>query len=211
LSEVIPSDLGQGAGFPTSNRGAHSLTFGALIGMPSGLRLRRRALRQGPSAVWAAGARRPRVARRVRVPVVLVRPRSAAACGLRATALRCSALPKSRNKNPHPPRSARRLAWAWKRKTSALAQASEAAVHGPRTESHCASATSRTGPERELAQGPHGPDVLARLMRPQSCEGGRPQPTAYAYKRDGNPHRPASRDLRAPPARALRRTAMRLV
>jgi hypothetical protein len=49
------------------------------------------ALRRWRSAVWAAGARRPRVAGRVGVPVSLLRPRSATACGLRATALRCSA------------------------------------------------------------------------------------------------------------------------
>jgi len=39
----------------------------------------------------SAGARRPHVAGRVGVPVSLTRPRSATACGLRATALRCSA------------------------------------------------------------------------------------------------------------------------
>ena len=65
--------------------------------------------------------------------------------------LRSSPLPKSRNRNPHPPRSAMFLAWQMRRQKSALAKASESEGH-----------RVQAGPLRGAGRRANGPNGSSR-------------------------------------------------
>ena len=197
---------------------------------------------------------------------------SAVGYGLRPSRDCAAVLPKSRNRNPHPPRSAMFLAWQMRRQKSALAKASESEGHrvqarplrgkgwranGPNGSSRgglaCltfsfalasalqsffsqarrrrrvgrrglpsrdfGSGEERRRPGLPRAAGPrrasrrcavgreYGPATPATSCRspgrraPQRSRAkaaGRSRPRTH--ERDGNPRRPTSRDLRAPPS-----------